>query len=95
MIIKLVRLTTGEEILCKIKEDTPTQITVTDPVQLIPNGDGKIGFMPYMSYCDIKKLPIKVEHIMFIVQPEPGLIEKYNGMVGNRSIEVPKQKIII
>jgi len=95
IMIQLVRLTTGEEILCKIQNDTTTLITVTDPVQLIPTGEGKISFAPYMSYCAIEKLYIKVEHIMFIVQPEPGLIDKYKSMIGDApSIEAPLQKII-
>jgi hypothetical protein len=32
---------------------------------------------------------------MFIVQPEPGLIDKYKSMIGDApSIETPLQKII-
>lgn len=95
MIIQLVRLTTGEEILCKIVNDTSTLITVTDPVQLIPTSEGKIGFAPYMGYCAIDKLHIKVEHIMFVVQPEPGLIDKYKSMIGDaQAIDAAIPKII-
>jgi len=93
--IQLVRLTTGEEILCKIEKDTATLITVTDPVQLIPTQEGTIAFAPYMAYCEIDKLHIKVEHIMFIVQPEPGLVDKYKSMIGDApTIDTGEQKII-
>jgi len=90
----LVRLTTGEEILCKIVADTTTLITVTDPVQLIPTQDGGITFAPYMSYCEIDKLHIKVEHIMFIVNPSEGMITQYKQMIGD-TIVAPQQKIIV
>jgi len=95
IMIQLVRLTTGEEILCKIVNDTTTLITVTDPVQLIPTQEGTIAFAPYMPYCEIDKLHIKVEHIMFIVQPEDGLIDKFKTMIGDTpSIDTGHQKII-
>ena len=42
--IKLVRLTSGEEILVNVIHDMPMSITVTDPVLLIPDA-GKIGFV--------------------------------------------------
>ncbi len=93
--IQLIRLTTGEEILAKIVTDTTTLISVTDPVQLIPTREGQITFAPYMAYCDIDKLHIKVEHIMFIVQPEDGLVDKYKSMIGDTpAIDTGTQKII-
>jgi hypothetical protein len=93
MIIQLVRLTTGEEILCKIVNDTTTLITVTDPVQLIPTSEGTITFAPYMSYCEFDKLHIKVDNIMFIVQPSSGMVEQYKVMIGD--MVEGQQKIIV
>ena len=47
--IKLIRLTSGEEVLANVVNQSGLTLTVTDPVLLIPD-KGKIGFMPYMSY---------------------------------------------
>lgn len=92
---QLIRLTTGEEILCNGVGETDSTITVKDPVQLIPTQDGRITFIPYMGYCDIKELTIKQEHIMFIVEPSEGLTEKYESMVSDQpAIQAPSNKII-
>ena len=78
--IKLIRLTSGEEILCTILQEDKTRKFVKDPVLLIPN-EGQIGFVPYLSYCEIDKLMIKEEHIMFNVRPTDELKEQYKNML--------------
>ena len=92
---QLVRLSTGEELLCKIKDNNETHLTVSNPVQLIPTQDGQITFIPYISYCEFETLPIKVEHVMFILNPSEGLAEKYESMIsGKPTIQQPPTKII-
>jgi hypothetical protein len=92
--IRLIRLTTGEEILCEIYEQNSTKTTVKTPVLLIPN-EGKIGFMPYMPYTEIGifGLEIKEEHIMFNVQPTDEMIDSYNKMT-DRILTPLKPKIV-
>ena len=51
--IKLIRLTSGEEILVYVVNESGLTLTVTNPVLLIPNKE-QIGFMPYMSYCEME-----------------------------------------
>jgi hypothetical protein len=83
--IKLVRLTSGEEILVNVIHDMPMSITVTDPVLLIPDA-GKIGFMPYMSYCEIDDMVIKKEYIMFNLEPTKDLAKQYTDMVQGTNV---------
>lgn len=78
--IRLIRLTSGEEILVHVIHDMPMSITVTDPVLLIPDA-GKIGFMPYMSYCEIDDMVIKKEYIMFNLAPTEDLAGQYQEMI--------------
>ena len=50
--IQLIRLTSGEEIIADVDLngiDTDT-IILKDAIVLIPAGEGKIGFMPFMPY---------------------------------------------
>ena len=79
--IRLIRLTSGEEILCEIHEKNKLKITVKNPVLLIPNQD-QIGFMPYLSYTEIGifGLEIKQDHVMFNLQPTDEMIDSYNKM---------------
>tara|TARA_X000001036_G_C20141915_1_gene587679 strand:+ start:120 stop:410 length:291 start_codon:yes stop_codon:yes gene_type:complete len=90
--VRLVRLTTGEEILCEIHEQTEKSMTVKDPVLLIPNKD-QIGFMPYMPYTEIGifGLEIKQDHVMFNLQPTDEMIDSFNKMTYRvQGIEKPK-----
>ena len=92
--IRLIRLTSGEEILATIYSKNKNYTTVIKPVLLIPNKD-KIGFMPYLSYSDIdiNGLEIKEEHIMFNVRPTDELEGNYIRMTS--SVATPlKPKIV-
>jgi len=79
--VRLIRLTSGEEILVKILKENDISTTVENPILFIPNKD-KIGFMPYLSYSDIdiNGLEIKEEHIMFNVRPTNELESNYIRM---------------
>ncbi len=78
--IKLIRLTSGEEILVCVVNESGLTLTVTDPVLLIPNKD-KIGFIPYMSYCELDTMTIKKDHIMFNLMPTDDLKAQYKQML--------------
>ena len=87
--IRLIRLTSGEEILATMLKETEPRTFVKNPILLIPDRD-KIGFVPYMSYAEIEELIIKEEHIMFNVQPTDELIEQYKNMVhGTTKVQTP------
>ena len=90
--IRLLRLTSGEEILVTMLNENELRTTVKDPVLLIPDRD-KIGFMPYMSYCEIETMEIKEDHIMFNLIPTDELKENYKRMVhgpDKNKIQKPK-----
>ena len=78
--IKLIRLTSGEEILVYVVNESGLTLTVTDPVLLIPNKD-KIGFIPYLSYCELDTMTIKKDHIMFNLVPTDDLKAQYKQML--------------
>ena len=90
--IKLLRLTSGEEILVTMLNENELRTTVKNPVLLIPN-KSQIGFMPYLSYCEIEILEIKEDHIMFNLVPTDELKENYKRMVhgpDKKKIQTPK-----
>jgi len=99
--VKIVRLTTGEELLCKIDPKTIKPgvktmgpVVVDTPVLILPTADGKLTFMPYMPYADIKKLTIKERSVMFIVNPTEELAAQYRNMIGDVVVP-PKPKIVV
>ena len=95
--IKLIRLTSGEEVLANVVNQSGLTLTVTDPVLLIPD-KGKIGFMPYMSYCEIDNMVIKKDHIMFNLEPTEDLKGQYKKMVQGENViqlNVNNRKILV
>jgi hypothetical protein len=96
--VKIVRLTTGEELLCKMDPAMTlgegTSILINTPVLILPTADGKLTFMPYMPYADIKDLIVKERSVMFIVDPTNELANQYKTMIGDVVVP-PKPKIIV
>ena len=76
--IKLLRLRSGEEIIAEISHELNNTIMVYDAIIMIPAGQGKIGFMPWMPYTRAKNgLVLRKEDIMFIIDPIDSLIDQF------------------
>jgi hypothetical protein len=79
-IMKLVRLSSGEEVIGKV-EDNGDSITIKDGYSLIPAGEGKIGFMPFMAYTKAKDgIEIDKKFILFVVEPVDGIVDQVRQM---------------
>ena len=93
--IQLVRLSSGEELIADVDLngiDTDTVI-VKDAIVLIPAGEGKIGFMPFMPYTKAKDgVEIDMKWIMFMVDPIEDLVEQHRNATSE--IALPEKKII-
>lgn len=84
---KIVRLVTGEELLCKITDSNENHVTIENPLIILPSADGKIQFLPYMAYADFKTLPLRTQDIMFVVNPSSRMADKFleatSGIITN------------
>lgn len=91
---KIVRLSSGEEIICKteIVENEGTEfVKIKNPAILVPVGDGQLAFAPWLPYGDIKDgLEIDMKFVVFIIKSQTELSNQYNETVGN-GIVVPTQ----
>ena len=78
--MKLVRLSSGEEVIGKVEEHSDS-ITIKDGYSLIPAGEGKIGFMPFMAYTKAKDgILIDRKFVVFIVEPVDELVDQVRQM---------------
>ena len=90
--MKLVRLSSGEEVIGKVV-DNGSDITITDGYSLIPAGEGKIGFMPFMAYTKAKQgITIPKNFVVFMVDPVDELVDQVRQM--DTGLVTPKSKII-
>ena len=92
--IKLIRLTSGEEIIAEVDGPNGTIVTIFDGIILIPAGEGKIGIMPFMPYTKANEgIPIPQRAIMFMVDPIEDLITKFKE--ARSGLALPNQQKIL
>ena len=80
MNIQLVRLNSGEEILCNL-EKVDMNYFLKKPLILIPTGEtGQIGFMSWMPYAKTDDgVKISDDFVAFIVDPDDQLTAEYTS----------------
>lgn len=93
MNIKIVRLTTGEELICDVKVNSTDQVILKDVAILIPTQQNQLGLAPFMAYSDAKDgFHTTMNSIMFIVEPQAELKNQYQKMFSK--IITPASNII-
>lgn len=79
--IKIVRLTTGEELICDLKVTNVDQVILKDVAILIPTQQNQLGLAPFMAYSDAKDgFHTTMASVMFIVEPVNDLKNQYQQM---------------
>ena len=90
MSVKLIRLTTGEEILAKA-ESTPTGWILKDPAIIVPVGQGKLGFAKWLPYAQTEKgIEIPSNFVMFHLDPDIDLVNQYTSMLSGLVVPGPQ-----
>lgn len=91
--IKIVRLATGEELICEVTGG-PDHYTFKDVAILIPTQQNSLGLAPFMAYSDAPKgMAIASNFVMFMVDPVQDLKNQYQTMFGK--VVTQDKKIII
>ena len=90
--VKIVRMNSGEEVLCTIKSMDDQSVTIEDPTIIIPTQDRNIGLAPWMPYAETDGMFIKKDIIAFIIEPVMQLAEQFNSI--HSKIVTPSQKIV-
>ena len=47
MNVKLVRTTSGEDVICEVLSETDDSVTFSNAIVAVPAGNGQIGFAPW------------------------------------------------
>ena len=85
MSVKIVRLTSGEEIVCTCEKNEDTY-TIKKPAILIPTGKGTLGLMPWLAYAELSggnSIEVSEKFVMFVVEPQKDLLNEYNTAFGS------------
>jgi len=84
MSTKIVRLTSGEEIICSYSEKDG-MCELKKPAIIIPTGQGQLGLMPWLGYADLGGKPVEIDSkfIVFVVDAQNDLLNEYNSAFGS------------
>ena len=92
--IKIVRISTGEELLCTVDSSNKDHLTLSDVAILIPTQANSLGLAPFMAYSDAKDgMEIPRSYVMFMVDPVETLKKQYQTMFSK--IITNESKLII
>ena len=94
MNVKIVRLNSGEEILCdhKVSGQTKTNKnsgthTLKEALIIIPQAQGQLGFMKWMPYADTENgIELKDNFVAFVVEPDKQLKDDYTSHINGVTI---------
>jgi len=94
MNVKLLRISTGEEIVAEIVEENAASITVRNGLVCIPQQQS-VGFIPWATVVDKMEPEIEVSKnfIVYIAAVDPTVKNKYSEMFGG--ITTPEKKLIL
>lgn len=91
--IKIVRLSTGEELLCEVSGG-PESYTLKDVAILIPTQQNSLGLAPFMAYSDAPNgMAVPSSFVMFMVDPVQDLKNQYQTMFSK--VVTPDSKLIL
>ena len=94
MNVEIIRLNSGEEIICDTELDGEFRI-VKKPSIIIPTGQGQIGLMPWLGYGDIGDEGVKVKEsfVAFTFNPSTQLRNEYSQAFGS-GLVIPENEVI-
>tara|TARA_B100001559_G_scaffold269067_1_gene236465 strand:+ start:391 stop:675 length:285 start_codon:yes stop_codon:yes gene_type:complete len=94
MNVKLLRISTGEEIVAEVLEETDDSVTVKNGLVCIPQ-QSSVGFIPWATVIDKQEPEITVSKrfIVYIAALDPSVKNKYCEMFGG--ITAPEKKLIL
>ncbi len=93
--VKIVRLKTGEEILCEYSVSEHRKMThIKNGLMIVPT-EQSIGFIPFMVYADLpdNTFSVKSSHVLWVVDPVSDLVDRHQETFN--TIVAPESKIIV
>ena len=94
--VKLLRITTGEEVIAELLSETEDTITVQNGLVVLPTNTG-VGFAPWATVIskDKPEITISKTHIVYAVEVQEDVCKKYNEMFGSKLITPDTKKLIV
>tara|TARA_B100000073_G_scaffold160540_1_gene132636 strand:- start:5817 stop:6101 length:285 start_codon:yes stop_codon:yes gene_type:complete len=94
MIVKVMRMSTGEEIIFTFVKEDDKVIEVENPLVALPNAQGQVGFVPYsLLQKENTTLEIDKEFVIYTCDAREEVVENYEQIFS--PIQTPSKKLIL
>ena len=94
MNVKLLRVSTGEELVAEIVEENAESVTIKNGLVCVPQAQS-VGFIPWASVVDKlnPEITVSKQFIVYIAEVDSTVKNKYCEMFGG--ITAPEKKLIL
>ena len=94
MNVKLLRVSTGEELVAEIVEENAESVTIKNGLVCVPQAQS-VGFIPWASVVDKlnPEITVSKQFIVYIAEVDSTVKNKYCEMFGG--ITTPEKKLIL
>lgn len=94
MTVKLIRMSSGEDLIATIVNEQENFISLQDVIVAIPTGNGSLGFVPWSPLLskEEKEITVGKNFIVYIAEPDGEVVTQYNKMFNK--IITPAKRII-
>jgi hypothetical protein len=96
MDVKLIRMSSGEDVVAELLEQKENAIVVQNAIVAIPAGNSQLGFAPWAPILNRtkKELEVNSKFIVFIAEPDDSVVEQYEQMFSPISKPASKKLIL-
>ena len=94
MNVKLIRMSSGEDLIASFIDETPNSVVLQDVIVAIPTGNGSLGFVPWSPLLSKseKQINVSKKFVVYIAEADDDIINQYNKMFNK--IITPTKKLI-
>ena len=96
MEVKLIRMSSGEDVVAEIIKQDENIIGVKNPIVAIQTGAGKLGFAPWSPIVskEIESFDMNARFLIYVSDPDPDVVDQYKNMFSTIATP-PSKKLIV
>jgi len=94
--VKLLRITTGEEVIAELLSEDDETITVQNGLVVLPSAQS-VGFAPWATVISKEnpEITMSKKHVVYIAEVQEDVSKKYNEMFGSKLITPNSKKLVL
>jgi len=95
MNVKVIRMSSGEDVVADVLENKEDSLVLMNPIVAVPAGNGQLGFAPWSPLLkrEEKELEINKKWVVYIADVNEELVEQFEEMFS--PIQTPSKKLIL